>query len=84
VQRNGFTHPLAARTPAHRKRAPMVCNHPSTHILGPEPTSAPGFVDAILEADKTAPRKQRQTAHRIWCRIRAEMPEVEVAESTWD
>ena len=40
------------------------------------------FIDAILEADRRAPRKQRHTAHRIWCRIRAEMPEVEVAEST--
>ena len=40
------------------------------------------FIDAVLEADKQAPRKQRHTAHRIWCRIREEMPEVEVAEST--
>ena len=40
------------------------------------------FVDAILEAYKKAPRKQRHTAHRIWCRIGAEMPEVKVAEST--
>jgi hypothetical protein len=40
------------------------------------------FVDAILEAVKTAPRKQRHTAHRIWCRIRGEMAEVKVAEST--
>jgi hypothetical protein len=40
------------------------------------------FIDAVLEADKQAPRKQRHTAHRIWCRIRTEMPEVEVAEST--
>jgi hypothetical protein len=39
------------------------------------------FIDAVLEADKKAPRKQRHTAHRIWCRIRAEMPEVKVAES---
>jgi hypothetical protein len=45
-----------------------------------EPAMA--FIDAILEADRKAPRKQRHTAHRIWCRIRAEMPEVEVAEST--
>jgi hypothetical protein len=29
-----------------------------------------------------APRKQRHRAHRIWCRIRAEMPGVKVAEST--
>jgi hypothetical protein len=40
------------------------------------------FIEAILEADQTAPRKQRHTARRIWCRIRAEMPEVNVAESS--
>lgn len=40
------------------------------------------FIEAILEADRKAPRKQRHTAHRIWCRIRAEMLEVEVCEST--
>jgi hypothetical protein len=40
------------------------------------------FIEAILEADQTAPRKQRHTAHRIWCRIGAEMPEVNVAESS--
>jgi transposase len=40
------------------------------------------FIDAILEADRKAPRKQRHTAHRIWCRTRTEMPEVDVAEST--
>lgn len=48
----------------------------------PKLEPAMAFVDAVLEADKKAPRKQRHTAHRIWCRIRAEMPEVEVAEST--
>jgi hypothetical protein len=30
------------------------------------------FVDAILEADRKAPRKQRHTAHRIWCRPRGD------------
>jgi hypothetical protein len=40
------------------------------------------LVDGVLEGDRMAPRKQRHTAHRIWCRIRAEMPEVKVAEST--
>jgi hypothetical protein len=40
------------------------------------------FIEAIVEADQKAPRKQRHTAHRIWCRMRAEMPEVEVCEST--
>jgi hypothetical protein len=29
------------------------------------------FIDAILEADRNAPRKQRHTAHRIFERIRA-------------
>jgi hypothetical protein len=28
------------------------------------------FIDTILESDRTAPRKQRHTAHRIYQRIR--------------
>jgi len=40
------------------------------------------FIEAALEADRKAPRKQRHTAHRIWTRLRREMPEVTVAEST--
>jgi transposase len=40
------------------------------------------FVDRILEADKKAPRKQRHTAHRIWERIRRELPECQVCERT--
>ena len=47
-----------------------------------ETGSGEGFVEAILEADRKAPRKQRHTAHRIWCRIRAEMPGVQICEST--
>jgi transposase len=46
--------------------------------LGP----AMEFIDGILEADRKAPRKQRHTAHRIWTRMRREMPEVQVAECT--
>ena len=34
------------------------------------------FIDAILEADRKAPRKQRHTAKRIWDRIREEVPDV--------
>jgi len=41
-----------------------------------------GFIDAILEADRKAPRKQRHTAHRIYVRVTKERPEVQVAEST--
>ena len=40
------------------------------------------FVDGILELDRKAPRKQRHTAHRIWERMRAEMPECSVCERT--
>jgi transposase len=40
------------------------------------------FIDSILEADRGAPRKQRHTAHRIYQRVRAELPAHAVAEST--
>jgi transposase len=40
------------------------------------------FIEAILAADVSAPRKQRHTAHRIYARIVAERPEHVVAEST--
>ncbi len=40
------------------------------------------FIDAILEADRKAPRKQRHTAHRVFERIRKELPEHRVAEVT--
>ena len=45
-----------------------------------EPAKA--FIEAILQGDEKAPRKQRHTAHRIWSRIRKELPEVGVAESS--
>jgi transposase len=39
------------------------------------------FIDAILEADRKAPRKQRHTAHRIYVRLQQEViPAVEVSE----
>jgi transposase len=40
------------------------------------------FIDAILEADQHAPRKQRHTAHRIYTRLRQEHAETPVAEAT--
>src|ERR1700676_1104071 len=45
-----------------------------------EPAKA--FIEAILQADENAPRKQRHTAHRIWSRIREELPAVSIAESS--
>jgi hypothetical protein len=40
------------------------------------------LIDAVLEADRNAPRKQRHTAHRIWQRIVKEQPERKVSEVT--
>ena len=57
---------VLSAVPAERKRP--VRESPKL-----EPARA--FVEAILEADRKAPRKQRHTAHRIWCRIRAEVAE---------
>ncbi len=48
----------------------------------PKLAAAIPFIDEILESDRKAPRKQRHTAHRIWTRLRREMPAVEVSEST--
>ena len=44
--------------------------------------AAVAFVDAVLEADRKAPRKQRHTAHRIWERIQREVPECKIGERT--
>jgi transposase len=40
------------------------------------------FIDAILEGDRKAPRKQRHTAHRIWTRMQHELAECAIAERT--
>lgn len=40
------------------------------------------FIDAVLEADRKAPRKQRHTAHRIWARMLSEVPDCKIAERT--
>lgn len=42
--------------------------------------SVKDFIGRILMADERAPRKQRHTAHRIFCRLRAELPETTVSE----
>jgi transposase len=48
----------------------------------PKLAPAVPFIEAILAADRRAPRKQRHTAHRIFRRLRAELPGCTVAEST--
>lgn len=73
IHRRMVREALADAVPRERKKAVRA-----------RPKLAPAipFIETILAADQKAPRKQRHTAHRIWCRIRAEMPEVQVAEST--
>jgi len=48
----------------------------------PRLTPVVGFIDAILEADRRAPRKQRHTARRIYVRLGQERPGHLIAEST--
>ena len=64
---------IANAVPPARKTTPR--ERPK---LGP----AAAFIDEILQADRKAPRKQRHTAHRMWVRLRQEMPAVALAEST--
>jgi transposase len=78
---------LARRHACHRRevrqalrRADPPARTPRTY---PQPMLDPwkAAIDAMLEGDRTAPRKQRHTAHRIWSRLRTEHG-AEVAERT--
>jgi transposase len=73
VHRRLVRQALASAVPPERKRP--VRKRP---VLG----ELTAFIDAVLEADRRAPRKQRHTARRIWKRIQVEMPEHRVGEST--
>ena len=44
--------------------------------------AAVDFIDAVLLADRKAPRKQRHTAHRVWERIQRELPSCRIGERT--
>jgi transposase len=73
VHRRLVRQALESAVPPERKATDRACP-----VLDP----VRPFVDAILLADKAAPRKQRHTAHRIWVRLCEELPEYPVAEST--
>jgi hypothetical protein len=63
VHRRMVRQALANAEPPERKQGQR-----ERPVIGP----VRPFIDAILEADRNAPRKQRHTAHRIFERIRRE------------
>lgn len=71
VHRRMVREAIASALPKPRKTT-----NRSRWKLGP----AIDFINGILEADRKAPRKQRHTAHRIWNRMREELPNCEVGE----
>lgn len=73
VHRRMVREAIGSALPSRRKKS----ERPRWKLAG-----AAAFVDGILELDRKAPRKQRHTAHRIWQRMRAEMPECTVCERT--
>jgi len=73
VHRRMVREAVRSAVPAQRKKT----ERPAVKMA-----AAVSLVDAILESDRKAPRKQRHTARRIFDRIRAEVPGCTPAERT--
>src|SRR3712207_2681123 len=79
---------VARKLGVHRRLVREALNDAVPVVQVPRPRARPriepvvAFIDAILEADRQAPRKQRHTAHRIYERLRQERAAHPIGEST--
>lgn len=79
---------VARKLGVHRRLVREALNGAVPVAKVPQPRARPriepvaAFIDAILEADRQAPRKQRHTAHRIYERLQQERPGFLAAEPT--
>jgi transposase len=73
VHRRLVREALSGAVPAERPARPRA---------RPRVEPVAGFIDAILDADRQVPRKQRHTAHRIYVRLQQERPGAQIAEPT--
>jgi transposase len=71
VHRRMVREAIGNAVPARRKKIAQRRTKLTAHMTA---------IDRILEQDRRAPRKQRHTAHRIWERLRAEVPGFDVCE----
>jgi len=71
VHRRSVRQALQSAWPPERQRPLRSCPH-----LAP----VRPLIDAMLEQDRQAPRKQRHTAHRIYLRLRTEYPQYPISE----
>jgi hypothetical protein len=79
---------VAAKFGVHRRvvRQAIGSALPPKHHYPPRTKPKLGavadFIDKVLDEDRSAPRKQRHTARRLYRRILTEFADVTVAEST--